>query len=211
MRCGGGPKRWVHGWYWQGEAPSPIKHILVSWRWRSLVHAGFSPHPTPCNTDGPAGLGGGLFLDWASAAFGDGERRGSGELPEDSSSFACRLMSFGATTSLPLPRRDGGNGVEGSRNGSTRPTSNRVRRRSFSSHNRFACSCNSAICRAYSSCFASISWRQRRNWSSGAWFAELLVMAMNSDCLMGCLGIAKASKIGRSPRSGCTQVLAYRL
>ena len=34
---------------------------------------------------------------------------------------------------------------------------------------------------------------------------------MNSDDPMGCLGIAKASKIGRSPGSGCTQALAYRL
>ena len=154
---------------------------------------------------------GGLFLDWVSSAFRDGERRGSGELLEDSSSFACRSMSFSVTTSLPFPGRDGGNGLEGSRNCSARSASNRVRRRSFSSNNRFACSCNSAICRAYSSCFASISWRQRRNWSSGAWFAGLLVMAVNSDCLMGCLEIVKASKIGRSPGSGCTQVLTYRL
>ena len=33
-------------------------------------------------------------------------------------------------------------------------------------------------------------------------------MAVNSDGLMGCLGIAKASEIGRSPGSGCTQALA---
>ena len=59
--------------------------------------------------------------------------------------------------------------------------------------------------------FASISWRQRRNWSLGARFAGLLVMAVNSDGPTGCLGIAKASEIGRSPRSRCTQALAYRL
>ena len=35
-------------------------------------------------------------------------------------------------------------------------------------------------------------------------------MAVNSDDIAGCLGIAKSLEIGRSPRSGCTQVLAYR-
>ena len=39
----------------------------------------------------------------------------------------------------------------------------------------------------------------------------MLVMAMNSDGPMGCLGMAKALEIGRSPGSGCTQALAYRL
>ena len=36
-------------------------------------------------------------------------------------------------------------------------------------------------------------------------------MALNSDGPMGRLGIAKALQIGRSPWSGCTQALAYRL
>ena len=36
-------------------------------------------------------------------------------------------------------------------------------------------------------------------------------MALNSDGPGGCLGMAKALQIGRSPRSGCTQDLAYRL
>ena len=36
-------------------------------------------------------------------------------------------------------------------------------------------------------------------------------MALNSDGPVGCLGIAKALEIGRSPGSGCTQALAYRL
>ena len=36
-------------------------------------------------------------------------------------------------------------------------------------------------------------------------------MAVNSDGTVGCLGIAKALEIGRLPRSGCTQELAYRL
>ena len=41
--------------------------------------------------------------------------------------------------------------------------------------------------------------------------AGLLVMVVNSHDPMGCLGIAKALEIGRSPRSGCTQPLACRL
>ena len=49
---------------------------------------------------------GGLFLEWASAAFGDGERRGSGELLEDSSSSAGRSISSGAMTSLPMPGQE---------------------------------------------------------------------------------------------------------
>ena len=28
-----------------------IRHILGSWCWRSLVPAGFFPHPAPCHTD----------------------------------------------------------------------------------------------------------------------------------------------------------------
>ena len=154
---------------------------------------------------------GGLFLEWASAAFGDDERRGSGELPEDNSSSAGRSISSGAAVSLPLPGWEGGNGQGGSRDWSAWPASNWVRIRSFSSHNRFSCSLSSTICLAYSSCLASNSWRQRRNWSSGARFAGLLVMVLNSDGSMGCLGIAKASQIGGSPGSGCTQALAYCL
>ena len=52
--CGGGLERWVHGWYWRGEAPSSVRHILVSWRWRLLVLVGFPLHPAPCDIDGPA-------------------------------------------------------------------------------------------------------------------------------------------------------------
>ena len=152
---------------------------------------------------------GDLFLDWASAAFGDGERRESKELLEDSSSSTSRSMSSGATTSLPLPGREARRGQGGSRNCSVRPASNGVRRCSFSSRNRFACLYNLAICRACSSCFASISCHQRRNWSSRARFAGLLVMAVNFDGPTRYLGIAKASKIGRSLGSGCTQVLVY--
>ena len=61
------------------------------------------------------GWPGGLFLEWASAAFGDGERRGRGELPEDNSSSAGRSISSGAAIPLPLSGREGGNGRGGSR------------------------------------------------------------------------------------------------
>ena len=154
---------------------------------------------------------GGLFLEWASSAFGEGERRGSGELPEDNSSSAGRSTSSGAGTYLPLSGRAEGNGLGGSRDCPAGPASNWVRRHSFSSRNWFAYSHNSATYLACSSCLASSSCRQRRNWSSGVKFAGLLAMALNSDGPVGCLGVAKASRIRGSPRSGCTQALAYRL
>ena len=106
---------------------------------------------------------GGLFLEWASAAFGDGERHKSGELPEDNSSSAGRSTSSDATTSLPLLGQEGGNGWGGSRDCPARPASNWVRKGSFSFHNQFAYSRNSAICLVCSSCLASISWRQDRS------------------------------------------------
>ena len=150
------------------------------------------------------GRRGGLFLDWASAAFGGGERRGSEELSEDNSSSAGRSMSSGTTTSLPLLGRDEGSGWGGPHDFSAWLASNRVRRRSLSSYNRFACSRNSATFLACSSCLASISWRKRRNWSSGGWFAELLDMTVDSDGLVGCSRMAKALEIGKSLGSGCT-------
>ena len=96
---------------------------------------------------------GDLFLEWASATFGDGERRGSGELPEDNSSSADKSISPNAAASLPLSGREGGNRQEGSRDCSTRPVSNWVRRHSFSSCNRFACSRSSATGLVLLSCF----------------------------------------------------------
>ena len=51
-----------------------------------------------------------LFLEWASAAFGDDERRRRGELPEDNSSSAGKSISSGVAASLPLPGREGGKG-----------------------------------------------------------------------------------------------------
>ena len=52
--AGGGSERRVHVWYWPGETPSLVGHILMSWLGRSLVPAGLSPHLTPSNTNGPA-------------------------------------------------------------------------------------------------------------------------------------------------------------
>ena len=157
------------------------------------------------------GRRGGLFLDWASAAFGDGERHGSGDLSEDNSSSAGRSMLSGTVASLPLSGRDRGSGRRGPQDFSAWQASNRVCRRLLSSHNRFVCSRNSATCLACSSCLASISWHQRRNWSSGGRFAGLLDMTVSSDSPVGCSRTVKTLKIERSPWSGCTQALAYRL
>ena len=109
------------------------------------------------------GWRGSLFLKWASAAFGDGEWRGRGELPEDNSSSAGRSISYGAGIPLPLPRWEGGNGRGGSRDFSARLASNWVRRRSFSSRSWFACTHSSATCWACSSYLVSSSWCQQRN------------------------------------------------
>ena len=141
-------------------------------------------------------------MDWASAAFGDGERHGSRELSEDNSSSVGRSMSSGTTTSLPLLGRDGGGGRGTPCDFSVKQASNRVRMRSLSSHNRFTSSRNLTTYLTCSSCLASISWRQRRNWSSGGRFAGLQDMTVSSDDPVGCSRTAKASEIGRSPRSG---------
>ena len=148
-----------------------------------------------------------LFLEWASAAFGDGERCGNGELLEDNSSLAGKSISPEAVASLPLLGREEGNRLEGSRDCLTQSASNWVRRRSFSSRNRFACSRSSATCLACFSCLASNSWHQRRNSSSGARFAGLLVIVLNSDGPVGGLGIAKALQIEGSPGAGVPKLL----
>ena len=67
---------------------------------------------------------GGLFLEWACTALGEGERRGNGELPENNSSSAGRSTLSGAATSLPLLIRAGGNGQGGSRDYPARQASN---------------------------------------------------------------------------------------
>ena len=106
---------------------------------------------------------GGLFLDSTSALLWGGELSRSGELPEDSSSVVRGSLSHMRMGSLPLFGRAGGAGWIGPHEFSPRLVSRRARRRSFSCYMRFACSRNSAICLACSSCFSSISWRQRRN------------------------------------------------
>ena len=55
LRCRGGPERRVYGWYWPGEAPGWVKHILLSGHGRSLISAGFSLRLMPCDADEPAG------------------------------------------------------------------------------------------------------------------------------------------------------------
>ena len=42
-------------------------------------------------------------------------------------------------------------------------------------------------------------------------FSGLLVMAVSSEGPVGCSRMAKALEIRRSPGSGCTQALVYRL
>ena len=89
-------------------------------------------------------------------------------------------MSSSTAASLPLSGQDGGSGWGGPRDFSTWQASNRVHMRSLSSSNRFTCSRNSATCLVCSSCLASISWHQRRNWSSGGRSVGLLDMTMTS-------------------------------
>ena len=61
------------------------------------------------------GRRGGLFLEWASAVFRDGERRERGELSEDNSSSVRRSISSGIVVSFPFPGREGEKGQGGSR------------------------------------------------------------------------------------------------
>ena len=72
-------------------------------------------------------------MDLASTTFGDGERRGSGELLEDNSSSAGRSMSSGRMTSLLLSGQDGGGKQGGPCDLSAWQASYRVRKRSLSS------------------------------------------------------------------------------
>ena len=109
---------------------------------------------------------GGLFLDSASTLFFGGERSSSGELPKDNSLFAATSLSLGRMGSLPLFYLIGGARWLLPRAFSPRSSSKQARRRSFSCCRWLARFRNSAICLTYSSCFVSISSRQRRNWSS---------------------------------------------
>ena len=95
LRRGGGPVRWVHGWHCRGKPPARSGtywgagvgghwSLLGSLRTRRL--ATLMDRLRPFSRVGFRGVR-------------DGERRGSGELPEDNSSSACNSTSSDATTS----------------------------------------------------------------------------------------------------------------
>ena len=105
----------------------------------------------------------GLFLDSASTLFFGGGRSRSGELPKEKSSFAAASLSSGQIGSLPLFFLIGGAGWLLPCAFSIRSPFKQVRRRSFSCCIWLERLYSSAICLACSSCFASMSWRQRRN------------------------------------------------
>ena len=99
----------------------------------------------------------GLFLDSTSTLFFRGGKSESGELPEDNSSSAAASLSPSKMGSLPLLCLIGGVRWLLPRAFSPRSSSKRACRRSFSCYRWSAQFCNSAICLACSSCFASIS------------------------------------------------------
>ena len=100
---------------------------------------------------------GGLFLDSTSTLFFGGGRSKSGELSEDNSSSAAASLSSGRIGSLPLFCLIGGEEWLFPHAFLIRSPSKRARRRSFSYYKWSTWPCNSAICLACSSCFASIS------------------------------------------------------
>ena len=100
---------------------------------------------------------GGLFLDSASALFWGGERQGSRELSDDNSSSVGGSLWPGRAGFLPLFFRVKGTCWAALYGFLTLLVSKRVRKRSFSCCKWFACSRNSTIYLACSSCFASIS------------------------------------------------------
>ena len=102
----------------------------------------------------------GLFLDSTSTLFFGGVRSGRGELPEDNSSSVAASLSSSRIGALPLSCLTGGAGWLLPHAFSIRSPSRRVRRWSFSCCRWSARLCNSTICLACSSCFASISCRQ---------------------------------------------------
>ena len=100
---------------------------------------------------------GGLFLDSAFALLWGGKRRGSGEVSEDNSSSACGSLWSGREGSLPLFFWVRGTCWVAPCGFSALLVSEWVRKCSFSYYKWFACSRNSTICLACSSCFSSIS------------------------------------------------------
>ena len=109
---------------------------------------------------------GGLFLDSASTLFFGGVRSRSEELSEDNSSSVAASLPSNRIGSFPLFCLIGGAGSPLPRTFSIRSPSKRACRWSFSYCSWPTRLCNSAIYLACSSCFASMSWSQRRNWSS---------------------------------------------
>ena len=154
---GSNPEGKVHGWHRWGDTPGSLGRIFMRWLLLASAPAASLRTQRCAVLMDRLGRRGGLFLDWTSADFGDGELLGNGELSEDNSSSVDRSMSLGTTASLPLSGRDGGGERGGPRDVSAWQVSNRVHRRSLSSCNRFACSLNSATSLACSSCLASIS------------------------------------------------------
>ena len=102
---------------------------------------------------------GGLFLDSVSTLFFRGGRYGRGELLEYNLSFVAASLSSCRIGSLPLFCLTGGAGWLLPRAFSICSPSRRSRGRSFSCCRWSARLCNSVICLACSSCFASISKR----------------------------------------------------
>ena len=100
---------------------------------------------------------GGLFLDSASTLFFGSGRSGSGELPEDNSSFAAASLWPGRMGSLPLFRLTRVARWLLPRALSPRFSSKRSCRQSFFGCRLSARLCNSTICLACSYCFVSIS------------------------------------------------------
>ena len=107
---GSNPEGRVHGWYRWGDSLGSLGRIFIGWLLlASDLLASLCTRRCSVLMD-QLGRRGGLFLDWASAAFRDGERCGSEELSEDNLSSAGRSVSSGTTASLPLSGRDGGSG-----------------------------------------------------------------------------------------------------
>ena len=103
---------------------------------------------------------GGLFLNSASTLFFGGVRSGSRELPKDNSSSVAASLSSSRIGSLPLFCLIGGTGWLFPRAFSMWSPSKRAHMWSFSCCRWSARLCNSAICLAYSSYFAFVSWCQ---------------------------------------------------
>ena len=145
---------------WYGSlhyAPVQRGHIFGGLLQLSPLSNDLSPYSARHATNGTVGKRGGLFLDSASTLFFKGGKSGSGEQPEDNSSFAAASLSSDRMGSLPLFYLTEGAGRLLSRAFSPRSSSKQARNRSFSYFRWPTQLCNSIICLACSSCFVSIS------------------------------------------------------